>query len=311
MSKPYIIITLGPPGSGKSTLINETISYLNFDSDYVKILVDDLVENNKLFKEKISSIISDILKKCKKKRVHCLDEECKECNTSSYYEEHSDELLKKFSDAYLSVRKAPNCVDDSNLNCDEYNDEKLTKAIKEKKNIIFETTGLNPNWLLSEPFINENSDYTVIFAYSLVNFDKLIERNKQRALKSIKEFQNNKIKPAPRLPYIKPETFKIKVNEIRKTLLKLFNKCIITHIDKICGNKQIDNLLIFDNNETSMKLVFDSQKTNEYNKSELGFTFMINKLFDLQIRGGRKLSKKTKKIINKHKHKLSKKNRYN
>jgi polyhydroxyalkanoate synthesis regulator phasin len=324
MSNPYIIITLGATGSGKSTLINETISYLKLEENYVKILVDDLVENNKLFKEKISSIILDILEQCKKERRFCLDEECKECNTSNYYEEPSEELLKKFNDAYFTVRKTPNCVNDSILNCDKYNDEKLRKAIEERKNIILETTGLNiPNWLLSEPFINENTDYTVIFAYSLVNFDKLIERNKKRVIKSIKEFQNNKTKkkPAPRLPDIKPETFRKTVNEIRKTLLKLFNNCIKSHIQDICGSKNIDQLLIFDNNETEMKLVFDSNNSSENNKSELAFTFMINKLFNLQIpiKGGRKLSnhrklskktnKKTKKIINKHK--LSKKNRYN
>ena len=62
MSKPYIIITSGPRGAGKTLLADKTIEYLKlFDKDmsttFTKILIDELIENNKVYKEKISSIV--------------------------------------------------------------------------------------------------------------------------------------------------------------------------------------------------------------------------------------------------------------
>ena len=58
MNKPYIIITLGPTGSGKTKLIKETISYLGVKNNYVKILIDDLIENNNKYKEKIKGYMN-------------------------------------------------------------------------------------------------------------------------------------------------------------------------------------------------------------------------------------------------------------
>ena len=118
------------------------------------------------------------------------------------------------------MRKGPKCVKESELNCYLFNDKQLRYAIENNKNIVFETTGINiPNWLLSSPpddpialFINSN-----IFAYSLVHFNELIQRNKNRLLKSLADFKEDKTKPGPRLPNIEYNEFKKMVRKIKET----------------------------------------------------------------------------------------------
>lgn len=86
------------------------------------------------------------------------------------------------------------------------NDKILIESIRQNKHIILESNGTYiPKWVLSSEWIPNN--YTVIFAYSLVTLNNLIERNKSRAYKSIQEFKLNSTNPAPRLPNISKEIF--------------------------------------------------------------------------------------------------------
>jgi|688.fasta_scaffold01464_35 hypothetical protein len=267
MNKPYIIITLGPTGSGKTKLIKETISYLGLKKNYVKILIDDLIENNNKYKEKILSIMNDILDKCEKEAKI----KNNKCDIISYYINPTEELLKVFEAAYFSVRN------EENLNIK--NDNILKRAIKNKRNIVFETTGRYiPKWLLSEPYINE--DYNVIFSYSITPFDKLINRNINRTIDSIKIFDNDNTKPAPRLPDIEYNRFKKIVYEIKNTLTEIYMNCIniMKYKKNICGDKNINTLLIFDNSESQMKIAFDS---NNKRLSRGEFNKLLNMLFSL------------------------------
>ena len=286
-SRPYIIVTLGPTGSGKTKLITKTISYLGLSSSYTKFLVDDLVENNKVYKEKVSAIISKVMRQCQEEAKFCLDKKCDACNTSNYYLNPTAELLKEFNDAYFSVRKGPYCTKDNILNCDDLNNERLKEAIKNEDNIVLETTGMYiPSWLLSKPFIN--AKYHVIFSYSLVGFETLIQRNKNRILQSITEFRKNATKPGPRLPNIEPGAFKKIVGNIKNVLLTLYEMCVLKYMADICGTQKIDTLLLFDNNTSDMALVFDSSAKDKMSKPE--FVAIVNKLFDLrdeQLGGGR------------------------
>jgi Ni2+-binding GTPase involved in maturation of urease and hydrogenase len=59
---PYFIITSGATGSGKTKLITEVMKYLNIETKpFIKILVDDLVENDDKYKCKVSEIINSVL----------------------------------------------------------------------------------------------------------------------------------------------------------------------------------------------------------------------------------------------------------
>ena len=124
----YIIITVGHAGSGKTRLINKTIEILNLDKNYKTCLVDDLIENNDEYKNKIKELLKDNSK------------------------------LELFEKAYFDVRQK--------YDYDRVNDDKIKKYIKNKKNIILETTGKNiPKWILSRNWIPIN--YDIIIAYSV------------------------------------------------------------------------------------------------------------------------------------------------
>ena len=74
---PYLVITCGNTGSGKTRLMEETLKFLGISNEpYVKILIDDIVENNLIYKREVKKIISKIERYCREKRVHCLDEDC-------------------------------------------------------------------------------------------------------------------------------------------------------------------------------------------------------------------------------------------
>jgi hypothetical protein len=301
MSSPYLIVTLGPTGSGKTDLTNKTVSHLGLNPDNVKVLVDDLVENNPKYKTDVLSIIGDVLKECKTDKKFCKDPACDECDASSYYEHPSKELLSKFATAYFSTRKGPNCVAGSTLTCEAVNRSIVQNAINNNRNIVFETTGREiPFWLLSAPYAN--SKYNIIFAYSIVPFTELIKRNTGRTVKSINDFLANQSNPAPRLPDVEYNSFKNAILTIRNSLLDLYKKCILTYeSESACGTEHIGRLLIFDNSG-AMTLAFDS-KNDELSDSE--FARKIDLLFGLNnnnnVSGGKrkKCQKSRKKMQSK------------
>ena len=223
----YIIITVGHAGSGKTRLINKTIEILNLDKNYKTCLVDDLIENNDEYKNKIKELLKDNSK------------------------------LELFEKAYFDVRQK--------YDYDRVNDDKIKKYIKNKKNIILETTGKNiPKWILSRNWIPIN--YDIIIAYSLVSVKNLIKRNKQRFENSMKQFMDDNNAIAPRMPNIDKAIIKENVKNIRHTLIKLYKKCIVTHNIEICNGVKINKLLIFDNNYKDMKLIYDDNELIKIDK---------------------------------------------
>lgn len=246
--KPYLIVTNGPTGSGKTKLIDETLNQLNIvDRKYVKVLIDDIIESHPVYKALVKKIINNVQKKCKNK---------KECVTDKYVKPN-DTLLKKFDDAYFSTRKNSRPCNseylENNYNCDELNDRYLTDAIEKKANIVFETQGMSiPFWLFE--FVKQ--DYDIIFSYSLVEFDKLLKRNIARLLTSIEKFNSDESNAAPRLPDINVDRFSEKVNIIINALILFHSKCII---HETCTLSKI-RLLIFDNSDIDMKKIYDSKE---------------------------------------------------
>ena len=242
--KAYLIITTGMTGSGKTSLIEKTIEYLNIKGEkYVKILIDDIIENNDKYKQEIIKILAKIKESCKDE-VDCIEKK---------YKEPTKEMYKDFGDAYFTTRKN-RCSQDSELSCDDLLDQDLKKAVKNGDHIIFEFTGQYiPKWLLDTNFIK--TKYTPVFAYSIVNSTKLYERNITRAFKSIKKFENDKNLPAPRLPDVSKETLIKKSDEMKSVLKDIYENCIKSHNESKCGNVPPKILLIFDNND-SMKLIF-------------------------------------------------------
>lgn len=252
----YLIITTGATGSGKTRLMQETIAMLGIDPQTViKLLVDDLVEHNEKYRQKVESIMHTI-------ENLCATEESKTACEKQKYEHPSPELLKQFSDSYFSVRSAPGCISDfPELNCNEVNDMFLENAVRNRNNIVFEFTGYYiPSWLLDTSRIH--NVYQIVFAYSFVTASKLVERNTARAYKTIQDFKQNRSGPAPRLPDVSLKTLKRTVLNLRCVLKQLYTDCIFYYNPAICGNKRIDRLILFDNNglSTSFRKVYDSME---------------------------------------------------
>ena len=304
MTNPYFVITAGVTGAGKTSLIDETVKYLNITEPYVKILVDDLVENDSRYKTLINDIIKDVLYECSK-----TDEDISICEQNTY-NNPSDGLYKRFSDAYYSTRTSTGCNGEP-LTCDDLNDVKLIDAIKNNNNIVFEMTGSYiPTWVLNPTWIP--SHYIIIMTYSLVSLGNLIKRNKSRAYDTIQTFKRNNALPAPRLPNVSREIIVKTALQIYDVLLNLYDSCILTHDTEICGERKIDQLLLFDNNEKSFQLKFDStiQTLNKEDFNELiSQSFGITSDPSLREGGRRKNKRSTKKRTNKRAKKHSTKGR--
>ena len=281
MTKPYIIITSGPSGSGKTLVSEKTIEYLklldkDMSTSFTKILIDDLIENNIAYKERISSIIKECVDEYKQSSDNI--KECFMCSKPNCYYLRPD-VFEKLSKSYWYVRTKPYCNESSPINCAILNDELLKQAVEKNENIVFEITGANtmPTWILSDPF--RSKEYNVIFSYSLLHIDDLIIRNINRFEKSLQNFNIDNSNPAPRIPNIEYNNIEKHVYEIRSSLLKLYNKCVIDHNIFTCNKYKINKLLIFDNNDTDMKLIFDSD-INKYTLPELAV--IVNKILRLE-----------------------------
>jgi hypothetical protein len=256
--QPYIIITNGVVGSGKTTLIAETIKYYQLDIDYTPIMIDNLVEQHPKYKTQIRNILKEVALKCKNDRKCFLSK-------ISYPE---TELLDKFSKAYYDVRTNKNCIDGYVETCDEYNDIMIRDAVMNNKNIVFETQGIViPKWLLDD-FVPYN--YRVIFAYSLVSLHKLVRRNTERALKSILLFEKNNNNPAPRLPDVRKEILAEKVKVVIDTMQYVLRECMnSTKLKSLCPKRKIDAVIVFDNDTDMYVKIFDSQNIEQYTYARL------------------------------------------
>ena len=297
---PYFIVTAGATGSGKTLLITETMKYLGIDEEnFVKILIDDLVENDDKYKSKIIEIYESIKEECEKNVIK--NSNCEELE----YNNPNPELYKKFSDAYFETRNTlseyvrSDCRTNCNikLSFNDLNDQNLKNAVRENKHIVFEFTGSYiPDWLLNPSWITEK--YNVVFTYSLVTLDNLVQRNKSRAYKAMTEFQTDHNKPAPRLPDVSKENFKIIVSNIYSILIKLYDLCIVNYDTnkQICGEKKINQLLIFDNNGTSLKNIYNSKTSQIFTIED--FKKLIDEPFGLSSENSDK--KKYLKYKNKY-----------
>jgi len=293
----YFIITNGPTGSGKSGLVKKTLDYLgveNYAEKITKFLIDDLVENDSMYKAEVKDIITEVETKCHEhlsssSSSSSIYNECKE-RALKY---PSIELVDKFALAYFHTRKH-GCENLRHIgdNCDAVLENQLA-MINEKKPeiVVFEMTGTYiPAWLLCDKFIP--IDYTIIVSYSLVNLENLVQRNQGRAYQALQQFEENDSNPAPRFPNTSLETFKPIVRKIKDVLFELYESCIENGNSNNgkCGNRDIAKLLLFDNNEASSRLIFDSSSPlSSSTLSRKNLYELINQSFgDMHREGGEK-----------------------
>jgi hypothetical protein len=278
-SKPFVIITVGPTGAGKTGLVNETIKYcrLNSNSSPRVFLVDDLVVNNQKYKEEVNAII---------KNYDMTDDTVETSMTDP-------NVIAAFNQAYWNVRRSGDCVKERPQNCDDVTDSEMKEAIDAKQSFVLEITGSSiPAWLLGREWLGTNTDsYDVFVSCVFVsNLDDLIQRNKSRFKQAFESFIRDPIKnPAPRLPNITPGQFNKTIVTIKNTVTDMYSSCVLPEESKKderkCGNENIDQLLVFSNNNEGMKLEFDSKLPD----SKLNFQEVIDRLYQsTNVVGGRR-----------------------
>jgi hypothetical protein len=243
-SYPYILLTCGPTGSGKSSLIDKSLRYLKLEKPLEKniFIIDNLVEEHKNYKEKSKNILEKYFSRnddIKQKITNLLYTPINNTNNS---------IFKKFTDAYFNIR--------GNALTSSF-DEKIKLAIENNDNFILETTGRSFPTIIGWT----NDEYKVFISYSLVEFCTLIDRNIKRMINQIELFlSNNSL--APRLPDIRFKKFGEVVTIILQTLIKIIDKCN----RGICKtNRNFDtstdrkfHLIIFDNTTSNDVPIFDS-----------------------------------------------------
>lgn len=244
--RPFLIITNGATGSGKSSLVRKTILHCQLEGDYTALLIDDLVENHETYKAGVQAFVS---RYCDGKVEYC--EALKNLLSSPDSDAHT-----AFEKLYWSVRgrdgsKHCRTSDGTLVTCDKRLDGELEAAVAQRRNLVFETTGTYyVDWLLQK-----TQEYDVYYAYSILEFCENQRRVQARFAENLQEFGLDPVgAPAPRLPKPGPQRFEhvLKLNSVLKTVL----------------NKPKDarvRVLVFDNTprQSSAQPLYDSSQTQE------------------------------------------------
>ena len=314
---PYLIFTLGETGAGKTGLITETFKKLGVDTTdepYVKILVDDLVEQKKSYKNNVKRIFDRI----KTNKTNTTGSLGTIENVISELQSPTQQTLKDFEIAYRKARKLIACpmgpstnktIEDEveAIQCNPADKEDscielgpngypkncktdlmLADAVTNKQHIVMETTGKYIlSWLLDKKAEFGLRDYKIIMSWIFVNQGNLETRIKKRAIQQIKNFNRSTNSPAVRLPKMPSEL--CKPISIMK---QLYDKYIITGI--------VDNLLIFSNNER-IKQIGNVNQTTSLEDFQYFMTQVNQALGGCDDLTGGKLNRKTIKGNIKHK----------
>ena len=263
--KPYFLVTLGVTGSGKGSIFKKIKHKLNKkatkrsfigqnfasktnDNDiFYEFLIDDLVESVEQFKTNTNDKISESLNK----NINLLSTENVESLTSN------NGLLKDMTNIYFHHRKSKPCRSTKikknyKGSCDSYLDKKLYEAINNKKNIIFETQGLDTGFMEWLNRIKGIEKYKMILVWSIVDMNELKNRNIQRTQKQLE------VSEPIRLPDIREEVLYKKLFQLKVTFLELL---IMKNESE--GIMKDTELMMIDNNSEETKIYSDENNLSE------------------------------------------------
>lgn len=240
-STRFIFITMGPTGSGKSSLANEIIK--KYDVNNVKqFLIDDLIENSDYFKEEVAKITNSNYKNTQIKKGNAF--------LNNVNSDIKDDLSKQISEKYFEARKL-GCKNKSPKGCSQLFDNMLQEAIKNGENILFETTGTYvPMWLvdMAKTFTPKWIQNQLVFGVSLIEKGMLKSRINKRTKEQMKRWMNEEREkfPAPRFP-LPDEKLIQKINDTVNDLIRSCNviKCKIPY-----------DIYIYDNSGNNLKFIY-------------------------------------------------------
>jgi len=264
-NSPTAIITAGPTGSGKSSLLSKSLELLYKNRTaptYKTFLIDDYVDNSKKYKEIVDSVID---------KFDCNEDTSpgSKCDVLN----PNQEFVKEIDEAYFEVRENGPC-DDSGKSCKELFNFDLINSITNGENILIENTGkdIPLKYINKINKITQDSglpNYNFLFVYSILDFEPLIDRVKSRFKNSMMSYLEDKNSSAPRISNISRDVFKKKSSQIIKKLIKLRNVCMRLGrpTDIECGPINSNGnfiLFIFDNNTMPSKLIYDSRSNDTF-----------------------------------------------
>ena len=183
----HFIITYGPAGSGKGYIKKSYLQKLadkypgsDFSEDNTFIAeIDSMVEEDEEYIYGATQIMCKFFEDCAKTIT---SSESLGRFLDSVLLKWNDEpcsgttLSKSLTQLYFEIRRKYN----------SQNDKGITKAMKDGKNVIFETTGQNPNpldWLWRCDWnapLCKNTNYIVCIVFPIVDDEEILNRAKSR-----------------------------------------------------------------------------------------------------------------------------------
>ncbi len=145
--RPYFIITYGPPGSGKSSVLDSVLKDLGIlRKNVVEVLVDEVIQRSPRYLDDVAAIVTQ----------HA----------------ESMERERSLTAAYFKYRYS---------SADAIADGILYRAFIERYDVIWETTGNDVSWILKT--INEarREGYAIVVVYPFVTLGQLLSRVMSRA----------------------------------------------------------------------------------------------------------------------------------
>ena len=236
----FLIITLGPTGSGKSTMATQLMNYARringsaARAEWSQKVLDDYVEESPEYKIEMDKIISKIEKKVggRESLIAMLNE----IDGCSIYSEPWHEFARECTEVYFRVRTP---IDPAYKNKVDLFNNAFHESLQAGKNIIFEITGRN--MLTTIEALNalavytndcEKYNYIILAGYNVTDYYSLQNRNIDRFTHAMKKYLRDGNAKPPRLPWIgcfNPEnpglSFCNALNEIKTNILNLVTKC--------------------------------------------------------------------------------------
>lgn len=211
VKSPYILITAGPTGSGKSSLINKSLTYLGLEKplENNQFIIDILVESNLSYKEKSSEILQEYFRNINKSSSvnniqNTIKQKINEIVIIPKESTKNNSIFNKFTKAYWNTRPKIST---------EF-DKAMKSTIEKNENMIIETTGYNFPTIIGWT----NPKYNIFISYSLVEFCTLVNRNIERMVEQIKNFLTSNYSP-PRLPDMRIDVFSNIIDIIMNKLI--------------------------------------------------------------------------------------------
>ena len=235
----FLIMTLGPTGSGKSSMaqkLKEYATQINSTAvryDWQTKVLDEYVEESPEYRTKMDLIIEKLSNLYG--GIPELKNKLDDLDGCSINDEPWSSFAKECSDAYFEVRSTKT---NGKNKVDLFNDTFHT-SLQEGKNIIFEITGRNMlttieamNAITAYTNDCENFNYIILAGYNITDYYSLQTRNIQRFTQALKQYLEDSSSKPPRLPWVgcfntdnKTMGFCIALSDIKNNIKHLIETC--------------------------------------------------------------------------------------